>query len=74
MATVESFFKSYLSFPIIFLFWAGGYLWKREGWISVKDIDVDTGRREHDWDAIHAYRQRVAEMPAWKRLLYLCFR
>jgi amino acid transporter len=33
-------------------------------------IDVDTGRRELDWEAINAYRAEVATWPAWKRFLH----
>ncbi|KAM4059278.1 amino acid permease [Hirsutella rhossiliensis] len=71
MGTAEGFFKSYLAAPVVLFFWAGGYLWKREGWIRTAQMDVDTGRRELDWDAIHAYRGQVASWPAWRRLLNL---
>lgn len=70
MGTAESFFKQYLAFPIVMLFWAIGYLWKRTGWLSVAQIDVDTGRREHDWDEINAYKAKVAAWPAWRRALH----
>ncbi|KAF5001484.1 hypothetical protein FDECE_10922 [Fusarium decemcellulare] len=73
MGTVESFFKSYLTLPIMLFLWATGYLWKRAGWLRVADIDVDTGRREHDWDATHAERARISKLPIWRRLYYILF-
>ncbi|KAF4591535.1 Amino-acid permease inda1 [Ophiocordyceps camponoti-floridani] len=68
--TAEGFFKSYLAVPVVIVFWIGGYLWKRTGWLRTHQIDVDTGRRELDWDEIRAYRERVATWPAWRRLLH----
>ncbi|KAJ4269547.1 Amino-acid permease inda1 [Fusarium torreyae] len=69
MGTVEGFFISYLALPVVLVFWAIGYLWKREGWLSIDKIDLDTGRREHNWDEINAYRAKVATWPAWRRFL-----
>ncbi|KAF5262260.1 hypothetical protein FOXYS1_7015 [Fusarium oxysporum] len=68
MGTVEDFFMQYLGLPIVLAFWAGGYLWKRTSWISIEKIDIDTGRREHDWEAINAWRTELATFPWWKRL------
>ncbi|WXC66954.1 Amino-acid permease inda1 [Fusarium graminearum] len=70
MGTVEGFFISYLALPVVLVFWAIGYLWKREGWISIDKIDVDTGRREHNWDEINATRAKIATWPAWRRFLH----
>jgi amino acid transporter len=41
--------------------------------LRTDDIDVDTGRRELDWDEINAYRATLAAMPAWKRALHTFF-
>jgi amino acid transporter len=54
---------------VVLFFWICGYLWKRQGWLRTSQIDIDSGRREVDWDSINAERARVAAMPAWKRLL-----
>ncbi|KYK55881.1 Amino-acid permease inda1 [Drechmeria coniospora] len=70
LGTVESFFKSYLAFPVVILFWIIGYAWKRTGWLRTAQMDVDTGRRELDWDEIRAYRETVASWPAWRRILH----
>jgi amino acid transporter len=73
MGTAESFFKSYLALPVVILFWIVGFLWKRQGWLRTTNIDVDTGRREHDWDTINAYRERVKAMPKWRRAIHAVF-
>jgi amino acid transporter len=59
--------------PIVLAFWAGGYAWKRTGWLKLEQIDVDTGRRDLNWDEIHAYRAHVASLPSWKRVYYHLF-
>ncbi|KAJ6438238.1 amino-acid permease inda1 [Purpureocillium lavendulum] len=69
----EGFFKSYLAFPIIIAFWIFGFVWKRTGWLRLDQIDVDTGRRELDWDQIRAYREHIASLPTWRRLLNKLF-
>ena len=73
IATAEYFFKQYLAFPVVLFFWAVGYLWKRKGFLKLDQIDVDTGRREHDWDVINAYRAEYAKYPRWKQLLTKVF-
>ncbi|OHE99405.1 amino acid permease [Colletotrichum orchidophilum] len=66
-ASAEDFFKAYLALPVVLFFWACGYLWKRKGFLKLSEIDLDTGRREVDWDEINAYRAKVAAWPAWRR-------
>lgn len=72
--TASGFFESYLAFFVILPFWLGGYLWKRQGWVKLENIDVDTDRRELPWDEINEYRAKIAAMPAWKRFYYMVFR
>lgn len=67
----EGFFKSYLALPVVLFMWLCGYLWKRTGWLKLSQIDVDTGRREVNWVAIKAERERIAAMPAWRRIMHL---
>jgi amino acid transporter len=55
------------------LFWLAGYLWKHVGWLRTHQIDVDTGRREHDWDRINAWRAHLTTMPLWKRMYHVIF-
>lgn len=70
MNTAEGFFKSYLAMPVVLLFWAVGFFWKKTGWLTIPQMDVDTGRREHDWDEINAYRAKIAAKPAWQRFFH----
>jgi amino acid transporter len=72
-ATAEYFFKQYLALPVVLFFWAIGYLWKRKGFLRLDQIDVDTGRRAHDWDVINAYRAEYAKYPKWKQILTKVF-
>ncbi|GBL50655.1 glyceraldehyde-3-phosphate dehydrogenase 1 [Candidozyma auris] len=62
----ESFFKSYLSFPIIIVFYVFHKIWKKNWrmWIPVNEIDIDTGRRELDLDLL---KQEIAEEKAYIR-------
>jgi amino acid transporter len=67
------FFKAYLALPVVLAFWVGGYFWKHVGWMKISQIDVDSGRREHDWERINGWKVELAAMPAWKRLFYFLF-
>ena len=69
----EGFFQTYLALPVVLFFWVCGFLWKRAGWLRTEQIDVDSGRREIDWEPIHAERERLAAIPAWRRLLNIIF-
>jgi amino acid transporter len=71
--TAEGFFQAYLALPVVIVFWIGGFLWKRTGWLKVDQIDVDSGRRELPWDEINEYRATLAKMPTWKRLFHIVF-
>lgn len=50
-----------------------GFAWKRTGWLPLEQIDVDTGRRELDWEEIRAYREQVKALPTWRRVLHRIF-
>ncbi|PNH38255.1 hypothetical protein VD0004_g8557 [Verticillium dahliae] len=65
----EGFFKSYLALPVVLLFWICGFLWKRTGWLRTAQMDVDTGRRELDWEAIREYREHQKSLPKWRQIL-----
>ncbi|KAL8653796.1 MAG: hypothetical protein Q9226_003696 [Calogaya cf. arnoldii] len=54
--SAEAFFKSYLAAPVVLVFWAGGYFWKRSGWLRTAQMDVNTNRRVVDWDRINAHK------------------
>ncbi|KAF2456145.1 amino-acid permease inda1 [Lineolata rhizophorae] len=65
----EGFFKSYLALPVVIGFWVAGFLWKRTGWLRTHQMDIDSGRREVNWAAIHETRKRHASWPIWRRFL-----
>lgn len=69
VGTVENAFQQILALPVVLFFWICGYAWKRTGWLTVDQIDLDTGLREHDWDEINAYRAKVASWPKWRQYL-----
>jgi len=73
VGTAEDFFQAYLAIFVVAAFWVAGYFWKREGWLRTAQMDVDTGRRELDWDLINRERAEIATWPAWKRFLHRIF-
>ena len=68
-----TFFVNWLAVPVIIVFWIIGFVWKRTGWLRLSQVDVDTGRREHDWEEIRAYQAMVASWPAWRRAIHTVF-
>lgn len=71
--SAEAFFESYLAMPVVLVFWAIGYAWKREGPRKTSEIDILTGMRQHDWDAIRKRNEVVNSWPWWRRSLQLVF-
>lgn len=72
-ASAEAFFNAYLALPVVLLFWAIGYAWKRQGWLRTAQIDVDTGRRKLDWEAIRQEEEdRKNAGPAMKVVNFMC--
>lgn len=69
----EGFFKSYLAAPVVIVFWIGGYFWKHEGWKTFAQIDVDTGRREIDWEQVEELKERIRNSgPFVRGMDWLC--
>ncbi|CDO91836.1 unnamed protein product [Kluyveromyces dobzhanskii CBS 2104] len=62
--SAADFFEAYLSFPILIVFYIGHKIWKRNWklFIRAKDIDIDTGRRETDMEAL---KVEIAEEKAF---------
>ncbi|KAH7304027.1 amino acid permease/ SLC12A domain-containing protein [Stachybotrys elegans] len=67
--SAERVLQNILTIPVVLVFWIVGFFWKRPQFLSVDKIDLDTGLRQHDWDAINAYRAQVATWPKWKQIL-----
>ncbi|KAM5476873.1 Amino-acid permease inda1 [Microsporum audouinii] len=72
-ASAEGFFKSYLALPVVLFFWFCGWLWKREGWTKIEDIDIDTGRREIDWEEHNRRMELIKQASFLKRLTHRFF-
>lgn len=59
-SSAQGFFASYLGFVILIVFYIGHKIWRRNWilFIRAKDIDIDSGRRETDLEAL---KQELAE-------------
>jgi yeast amino acid transporter len=70
----QSFFLQYMAAPIVLMFYLGHKLWYRTGVVRVRDMDVDTGRRDFNLPIL--VQQEMDEKngwPTWKRVYkYLC--
>ncbi|CDZ96589.1 amino-acid permease inda1 [Phaffia rhodozyma] len=65
----EDFFSVYLAAPIMILFYAIGFIWKRKLPYRARDIDLDTGRKS--WltvEEMRAYRAERAKAPFMTRM------
>jgi len=58
-----------LALPVVIAFYIVGYIWKREAWLKTSQIDVDSGRREIDYEAFEKLKAKMAHWPAWRRVL-----
>jgi len=68
-AGAEGFFKSYLAFFVVIAFYIVGWAWKRSTWKKLSEIDVDSGRRQIDWELLNKERARYASWPWWRKFL-----
>lgn len=64
LASAKSFFEVFLCVPILIVFYFGYFVWKRNFvfFVPLKDIDIDTGRREVDLELL---KQEIAEEKAY---------
>jgi amino acid transporter len=71
--SANNFFIQCLAIPVVLFFWIVGFAWKRTGWLSLDQIDIDSNRRELDWDEINAHRAKVAQMSPLRRIFSKLF-
>lgn len=65
---VENFFEAYLAFPIVVICFIIFKVVKKTKFVSIRDIDVTSGRRELDLaDILAEERAEQAAWPWWKR-------
>jgi amino acid transporter len=69
----KGFFKSCLAFPVVIFFWICGYIWKRPKFLTLNNIDVDTGRREIDWEMHREIQEKRARANPLMKVVYLLF-
>ncbi|ODQ53272.1 amino acid permease [Saitoella complicata NRRL Y-17804] len=69
----ESFFMSYLAFPIIIVTYLGWKIYKRPAFMTPRTIDLVTGRRDMDLDAIRREEELLnMNRSKLKRAYYWC--
>lgn len=66
---VINFFQAYLAAPIIILSYVSYKWWFKTKFVSLKDIDLQSGQREMDLaSTLAAEREEKASWPLWKRV------
>jgi amino acid transporter len=67
----RQFFLEYMAVPIVLVMYLVHKLWYRTKVVRIKDMDVDTGRRDFNLPILVAQeREEMGGWPAWKR----CYR
>jgi amino acid transporter len=69
----EGFFKTCLAFPVVIVFWVVGYVWKRPAFLTIDKIDLDSGRREIDWELHRAMEDKRARANIFMKIVYKLF-
>ncbi|KAH8906789.1 amino-acid permease inda1 [Coniochaeta sp. PMI_546] len=69
----EGFFKTCLAFPVVIVFWVVGYIWKRPAFLTIDKIDLDSGRREIDWELHRAMEEKRARANIFMKIIYKLF-
>ncbi|KAG7661578.1 uncharacterized protein J8A68_004947 [[Candida] subhashii] len=74
--SAEVFFNNFLTVPVVFIFYAGHKIYSRNWklYISSKEIDIDTGRRETDLDLLKQEileeKEHLSSLPFYKRVYH----
>ncbi|CCF55551.1 hypothetical protein KAFR_0A01120 [Kazachstania africana CBS 2517] len=74
--SADTFFESYLAFPIFFAFYFGYMIWKRDFTLfsDLESVDLDYHRRIYDPELVKQEDEEKKEMlknsPMWKRMYY----
>ncbi|KAK8070055.1 amino-acid permease inda1 [Apiospora phragmitis] len=71
--TATGFFQAMLALFVVLFSWAVGYIWKRPKFLSLDDVDLDTGRREIDWEMHRAIEDKKKNAGAFMRVIYFLF-
>ncbi|OAA48756.1 Amino acid/polyamine transporter I [Metarhizium rileyi] len=73
-SVTQNFFLKFMGVPIILLFYVLHKLYFRTSFVRVRDMDIDTGRRDFNLPILIAHEQEEkASWPRWKRFYkFLC--
>ncbi|KAG5368118.1 General amino-acid permease GAP1 [Yarrowia sp. C11] len=66
----DVFFQAYLAVPVVLAFYIFFKLFKRPSFVSLKDMDLDTGRRETDFELLMHEMDEEAAYIASKPIYY----
>lgn len=69
----KGFFMSCLAFPVVVAFWVVGYIWKRPAFLTIDKIDLDSGRREIDWELHRQMEEKRARAGIFMKIIYKLF-
>ncbi|KAK5951670.1 histidine permease [Knufia fluminis] len=71
---VQNFFQAYLAAPVIVAFYIVYKVWKRPGYVRLRDVDLFTGRRDLNVKMLVAMeREEQRTWPRWKKIYkFLC--
>ncbi|TPX11217.1 uncharacterized protein E0L32_001035 [Thyridium curvatum] len=65
----RSFFLQYMAVPILLIMWLGHKAWFRTKVVRVRDMDLDTGRRDFNLTVLVAQEHEEKAMwPRWKKI------
>lgn len=72
-AVARNFFVQCLAIPVVVVFWLGHKLWYRTSFVTVADMDIDTGRRDFGRLGIMKIQEDEERhsWPRWKRVYRL---
>lgn len=63
------FFLAYLAAPVVLVFFLFWWAWKRESWVKLSEIDIDTGRRNFpSLELLRAERAEIAQKSFFPRM------
>jgi amino acid transporter len=69
----NGFFKTCLAFPVVVFFWIAGYIWKRPKFLTIDNIDLDSGRRDIDWELHRSIQEKRARANIFMKICYKLF-
>lgn len=72
--TAEAFFNAYLAAPVVLFFALVWLVWKRDPWLTIDKLDIDTGRRETDLVKLEAELEQERYELAQRKWYYRIYK